>query len=341
MEANIESKEVVTKKTGIKHHISNVHHTIKKTNGWKLATIVLAVCLGILLIVNVFSGSGDKNKIAKDMLEFVNTYLVKDASATLKDVSEESGLYRINIMYQSKEIPIYATKDGKNIILSGMGMVNIEDFKKASSGTTAPAQEIPKTDKPIAKSYIFSYCPYGSQFIKAMLPVYDLLKNKVDIQVVAIGAMHGEFEHIESLRQICVEKLYGKDKLWAYFKQFYENSNIGNCAGDEACVSPLLSKLYSSLSIDSKKIETCMKNDAPAIYEAQGLDANEKGITGSPGFSINEVESQVTRTPEAIKEAICKGFTTEPSECTKTLSTQSPDPGFGTTASTSNSSASC
>ena len=147
--------------------------------------------------------------------------------------------------------------------------------------------------------------------------------------------MHGEFEHVESLRQLCIQKLYGKDKLWSYLKSFDTDTNIGNCQGTATCVDPLIQKIYTSLSMDKAKIETCMANDAPALYDADGQTAASLGISGSPGFVINGVESQVDRTPEAIKTAICNAFTTKPTECSTTLSTTAATAGFGASAGTS------
>ncbi len=169
------------------------------------------------------------------------------------------------------------------------------------------------------------------QFEKALVPVYNLFKDKADINVVAIGAMHGPFEKTESLRQLCIQENYGKDKLWAYLDKFIVNTAIGDCQGDDACLNPVLSPIMASLSIDKGKIDSCMTSNAESLYNADGARANSLGVSGSPTFVINGVESQVSRTPEAIKTAICNAFTdsSKPSECSQILSTTPATPGFG------------
>ncbi len=40
------------------------------------------------------------------------------------------------------------------------------------------------------------------------------------------------------------------------------------------------------------------------------------------------------RSPEDIKQKICEAFTTPPAECSETLNTENPSPGFGGGTST-------
>ena len=201
----------------------------------------------------------------------------------------------------------------------------------SSANTQAPT-DVPKTDKPKVQAFIFSYCPYGLQFEKALFPVYDLLKTKADINIVAIGAMHGEFEKTETLRQISIEKLYSRDKLFAYLKEFDSSTDIGGCSGDDTCLNKYLPAIYTKLGIDKTKVENYMKTSAPALYDAQGTEASSLGISGSPTFVINGVQVSVSRTPDAIKQAVCNAFTTAPAECSKNLSTASASAGFGASA---------
>jgi protein-disulfide isomerase-like protein with CxxC motif len=139
------------------------------------------------------------------------------------------------------------------------------------------------------------------QFEKALLPVYDLLKSKADINIVYIGAMHDPqgcsgtacFEKTETLRQISIEQLYGTDKLFAYLKEFDYSTNISSCSGDATCLDKYLPAIYTKLGIDKAKVEDYMNKSAEAIYSQQGQLASSLGISGSPTFVINSVEVQV------------------------------------------------
>jgi hypothetical protein len=325
-----------------------------KKNPWMIATIILGIVIVGLLIYTFRAGlptgaavSIPSDEAGKKVVDFAKA---QGTDATLVKVNEKSGLYEVLVLISGKEIPVYVTKDGENLVLSLIPLSQVmasqcktnadcQANEECIQGScAAKPQEVPKTDKPKVQGFFFSYCPYGTQFEKAMVPVYDLLKNKADIGVVFIGAMHGEYERVESLRQICIEKNYGKDKLWKYLNDFNTNSAIGSCGGTDTCVNPLIENIYKTNSIDKTKIETCMKNDAPALYDAQVKLSSSLGISGSPTFVINGVQVQVERSPEAVKKAICDSFTTAPSECTKVLSTTAASPGFGASASTSGNS---
>ncbi|MFA5724309.1 MAG: thioredoxin domain-containing protein [Candidatus Pacearchaeota archaeon] len=307
----------------------------KRRNDWKILSAILGVVVVILLIVmvypritgNVISGDDAGSKI----VDFLNGQT--GGGVTYVSSTEKGDLYEVMVSYQGQEIPVYVTKDGQYFVQSPVPID--ESTQSTDNPSTNTPKDVPKTDKPVVDAYIFSYCPYGLQFEKGLQPVYDLLKNKADINIVAIGAMHGEFERVESLRQICIQKIYGKDKLWNYLKTFNTDTAIGACNGDATCVDPLIDKIYLTYGFDKTKIESCMKTDAPAIYDAQGKQAQGLGISGSPTFVINGVQVQVDRTPEAIKTAVCNAFTTAPSECSKTLSTSALTAGFGASAGAS------
>src|SRR3989339_1578539 len=165
-------------------------------------------------------------------------------------------------------------------VVSTNNIANVPSAPVAPSAQAATAPVVvPKSDKPVAEAFVFSYCPYGLQFEKALAPVYDLLKDKSNIEIVFIGAMHGEYEKVESFRQICVQKLYGKDKLWQYLKEFNINTDLGNCRGDATCIVPFLDKIYSNNKMDKSKIEDCMNKDAEKIYNQNMARAKELGIS--------------------------------------------------------------
>lgn len=325
--------------------LNKVKKNMKK-NPWMITSSILGVIIVILLIVvfrggvtgNVVKGDDAGNKIA----EFLNGRT--GGGVEYVSYQDIGSLYEVTVKYQGQDVPVFVTKDGDYFV---QGAVPITGDATATTNDTQKQQatEVPKSDKPKVEAFIFSYCPYGLQFEKALMPVYDLLKDKADINIVAIGAMHGEFEKTETLRQISIEKLYNRDKLFAYLKEFDTNTNIGSCSGDAACLNKYLPTIYSKLGIDKAKVEAYMKSSAEKIYEEQNSRASGLGIGGSPTFVINNVEAQVSRTPDSIKEAVCNAFNTKPSECDQKLSTESMSAGFGASsggASTSaNSAAGC
>jgi len=314
----------------------------------KKSTIYLSIIgvLAVLLVWSVISngkivistGSATANVVSEgdieeSALDFFNTQLSRTGGAEIISISEESGVYKIIFSIDGQEVPLYFTKDG-NWIQQGQELVSITGEITQPTQQPQQEQDVPKSDKPKVELFVFSYCPFSLQFQKAILSVYELLKNEADIDLVAIGAMHGEYEKIESLRQICIEKEYGRDKLWEYIKEFAGDTDIGDCRNDMECSKPLVEKLMGQIGISNNKINSCVDKDAEKIYQEQNSRARELGISGSPTFVINDVKVQVSRTSEAIKEAICNAFTESPEECSQTLSTQATTPGFGYSAGT-------
>lgn len=215
----------------------------------------------------------------------------------------------------------------------------------ANNNQPAPAN-IPKSNKPVVEVFVMSYCPFGLQMEKAVLPAWELLKNKADISIKFVSyAMHGLKEVEENTRQYCIATEQA-DKYIPYLKCFSGKDDYKACL-KEAKVSE--SKMNNCVAATDKKFGTIVKyNDQSTwlsgrypVYPVHA-DLNTKyGVQGSPTFIINGVEASVGRTPEAVKQAICAAFNTAPSECGTTLSTGSPVAGFGTGTGTATGGAEC
>lgn len=303
-----------------------------RENPWILSTFVLGV-LVLILIIGSFSGKLTGNVVSGDsagqqMLDYFNSNGVEDL--TIKSVDDVSGVYKVNFEYQGAVVPYYVTKDGKYAgSLSPLSLSNSD----SSGSKTQPQKDIPKSSKPFVELYVFTYCPYGLQMEKAMIPVAKLLGSKIDFKIRQIGAMHGDFEKVEAERQLCIEKNY-PNKYLDYITAFAENTAIGDCKGDATCLTPKLSSLYSKLGIDANKINSCMNTDGDKLYNAELSNSESKGVSGSPTIIINGVEASLSRSPDAVKTAICAAFNGAPSECSQTLSTNQASSGFGVSQST-------
>jgi protein-disulfide isomerase len=308
-----------------------------RENPWMLSTIICGAFVLVLLIATFSGGITGKvisaNNAGEKLISFYKTMGVENL--TYVSVKEVSGVYQVNVNYQGQEIPLYITKDGKNIITS---LNSIEEASETTENTETT--EIPKSAKPSVELYVFTYCPYGTQMEKAILPAIKLLGDKIDFKIRQIGAMHGEHEKLEAERQLCIEKNYPAQFL-DYVLAFAESSAIGNCNGDATCLLPELNKLYAKFGIDASKINACITKEGETMYNAEVNNANSKGVSGSPTLIINGVTSSAARNAEAIKGVICSAFTDVPSACSTTLSTNSPSAGFGSSTTTSSSSASC
>lgn len=249
-----------------------------------------------------------------------------NAGVKVKAVAEESGLYKITIGIEGQpDQYAFVTKDGTKFIQQAISFAEIEkqqeDQKKAEEEAARP---IEKTDKPQVDLFVMSFCPYGNKAEDTILPVYNLLKNKVDFNfhyIVnssgdEIQSLHGEKEVIQDKIEVCVLKDYGKDR-WMNFVAYVNK----NCGSDGACWEAGA----KILKIDAVKIKTCVDADGVALLKKDEQISSEAGAKGSPTMKINGVSSKVVYqygNSEAYKQAICDAFSKVPAECGKKLSAQ-------------------
>ncbi len=318
------------------HHHKKSSLTEKiRENPWSVSTFILGI-LVVILLVAVFSGSltgnaVSKEKAASNLLSYLKT--VADPTISLVDVKNSGDLYLATISYKGQDVPVYLTKDGAYYTTTLVPITN--NPSNTNTNTNTQPKNVPKSDKPSVELYVFTYCPYGLQMEKAMLPVINLLGNKIDFRIRQIGAMHGDFEKTEAQRQLCIEKNY-PDKYLNYVSAFAEDTSCPQ--GASTCVDTKVNAIYSKLGIDANTINTCMPTDGLNLYNTEVQNAQSKGVSGSPTLIINGVDVQSGRSPEEIKGAICNAFNNVPSECSQALSTSQASAGFGSGASSGSTS---
>lgn len=318
-------------------------------NIWKITSAVLAVLLVIYIFVNGTSITGFfvKDKNSQGAIDFINENLLTDGmKAELVDVSSESGVYNLKIDINGQEINSYVSKDGKLLFPSAIPL-NTEIALPTDTGNTNTPTEVPKTAKPKVEVFIMSHCPYGTQIEKGIIPVVELLKNKIDFNIKFVNyAMHGEKEVKEELNQVCIQNEQN-DKFLPYLKCFLKEGN------SEACLK--------EVKVDTTKLTTCTKKVDKEFSVLSNLNDQSKwlsgkypifavddalnkkyGVQGSPTLIINGVDVSAGRNSATLLEAVCNAFSTEPSECSKELSSTNPSAGFGFDASaTTGTSGSC
>lgn len=321
-------------------HENKIHKERKKgsltekirKNPWMLATFICGFLILILFFTAIFNGSLSFRTISakqagNNLLAFYENLGVQGLS--IVSVKEVSGLYQVTLSYQGQDIPVYMTKDGKNIAES-FTPLEIEDSSNSPQETP---EEIPKSDKPVVDLYVMSFCPYGVRAENNIFSIVDLFKDKIKFNmrfianvngntVESVQSLHGLYEAKEDLRQLAISNKY-PDKFYAYLKEF--NSKCYQYSGDEAQIETCWKQVASSLNIDTKKIETL-------AYSKEGLDllkadkvlTDKYDVSGSPTLIINGVKSDsiYSGTP-STQAAICAAFNQAPQECnTKLESTQ-------------------
>jgi hypothetical protein len=310
-----------------------------------LLLISVALIAGGCSLTKGSSAAVLKPEEAKATAEkFINENLIQGgAKATITGITLEGDLYKIVIdAGQEKTYDWYMTRDGKKYFPQTIDQDVIAKQKQDQAGqqekTAADqqkqAENVAKKDKPEVEVFVMSYCPFGTQMEKGILPVAELLKGKADIKIKFCDyAMHGEKEVQENLRQYCIQK-DEPAKYNAYLTCFLEASNFEDC--------------LKKAKVDEKKLKTCsdatdkqfnvtknfqdkaswINNQFPK-FEINAAEANKYGITGSPGLVINGTTVSSARDSQSLLTAVCNSFSKKPAECDKKLSSTAPSSGFG------------
>lgn len=326
----------------IKKEESRIIKQVKK-NPWMPAAIILAVVLVIVLFLG--NGGASKSTVSKNLLSFIEAQTGE--KATIASINESDGMYLVNVNFKGQEVPVYVTKDGAYMVTQPIPLNEASKTKGSTSNTqTQPPANVPKSDKPVVDLFVMSYCPYGTQIEKGILPVAALLKDKADIRIRWVDyAMHGKKEVDENIVQYCIQKEQST-KYLSYLKCFLNASDSAGC--------------QTSTGIDKTKLASCVSTtdnayNITALYNDKSTwsggqfpqfnidkaDNNKYGVQGSPTLVINGVQVQSGRDSVSLLKTICSAFNTAPAECNTQLDATTPGPGFGWDSSGSANAAAC
>ncbi len=320
---------------------------------WKSVSIAFLVLIIILLgiLLSGFSPSSanevDADAAAANAVAFIEENLVSPGTeVTVKNVTEEAGLYRMTIEVKmdatAQDVETYITKDGKIFFPQA---INMEEFNQEVAEVEEEEQEetqIQKTDRPKAHAFVMSYCPYGLQFIKAYVPVLELLGEKAELEVNFVNyAMHGKKELDENTRMYCIQKEQ-PEKFTDYLRCFVENDDYEKCIGDAEVDSEMLD---SCIQVTDEEFNitglyqdnSTWSNGMFPLYPVEDMLNGQYAVRGSPTFVLNGEVTTVSRFAEAIKDAICSAFNEPPEECEEELNGQTENPGIGPIGSGSGS----
>ncbi len=251
----------------------------------------------------------------------------------------------IEVIYkvEGNAVPVYISPDYEYVysVLQAPqkrteALDQLNAARKQLEDRLKPPEVKTKSDKPKVELFVMSYCPYGLQAEKALLPVVDLLGDKVDFNIKFVNyAMHpnsGEVE--ENTVQYCIQKEQ-KDKYWDYLKCFVDKGDQETCLDQAGIDKDKLNTCYNS-TFEKYGLQEILDDQSKWLsgrfpaYPIDDSECKEYGVQGSPTLVINgEVVNNVGRNPEAFKEVICSAFQNQPEECNEQLSSQPMPPMFG------------
>ena len=305
---------------------------------WIVSTIFLLLASLFLLFRPGTSGNfaaiGTTTISASDAgakaVAYINNNLVQAGStATLVSSVDDGDVYKITTSYQSSNIDIYMTKDGKWLFVSTpydvtqpLPTTTTEPKKTCADMTKAAASQL--------QAFVVSSCPYGLQMQRVLAEIVKNIPSLASsIKVRYIGAvtngqitsMHGDAEAQENLRQICIREEQ-PDKYWPYVSCYIQAGSSASC--------------LTSAGVDQTKLSACTSDSSKGLAYAQADFAltDKYGVSGSPTLIMNgETVSEFDfggRSADAVKTLLCCGFTTQPSACSTTVTTDQAATSFST-----------
>ncbi len=318
--------------------VEEISGSTKPRNSWKTFSIILILAV-IVLVFYVFKGSATGNVVsektaADTIISYLNTKVGGGVSyISAKDVGS---MYEVTVSYQNDSIPVYITKDAKYFVQGAIPIA--ADTGTDTTGGEQEPTSVPKSDKPIVELFVMTFCPYGTQAEKGLIPVIEAFKDKIDANIRFVHYfMHGDKEEQETYRQICIREEQSA-KYLAYLKCFLSGDGkadstgyIANGKDPETCIK--------EVGIDKAKLTTCIADKSKTLYASDSDLSNAYGVQGSPTLVINGVQVSSGRSSSAYASAICAAFNTAPAECKQTFSSVNPTAGFGFASGTSGTAA--
>jgi len=333
----------------------------KKVSKYKVASVVLAILLIISVIYNV-RGTGFGGTSAGEIEEKVQAYLSSVPGVTGAEVSEftkENGVYTGTVTVSGQSFPIYVSADGEfmfpQAIPLGVDTTTPVDTEPVDT-TPVDTDPMTKADKPVVELFVMSHCPYGTQAEKGMIPVVELLGDKIDFNIRFVDyAMHGETEVTEQTKQYCIIEEQN-DKYLTYLKCFLEAGETDTCLAEAEIDTEMLDTCVAAAD-EEFSITELLEDQAswsggryPQFNVHMDLN-NQYNVGGSPTLVVNgdklESDSRYCdpagpcvlnpypgRDSVSYLATICEAFNEAPEECNTELSSASPTPGFGYEAGT-------
>lgn len=331
--------------------MKNMHKDIfgnKKIVPIVIASLIVVIAIVVAIIYSAKKSNEISAQEASAKTEtFINEYLMPSGSqAKITETSEEYDLYKMKIDIGSEEpVESYVTKDGKLFFPQALEITpNQTADNNAQANSTPTPVNVPKSDKPEIELFVMSYCPFGTQMEKGLLPVLETLGNKINFTLKFNDyAMHDKAELDENLVQYCIQKEQ-PEKLTAYLSCFLEAGDSDTCLAANAnektinsCVDAT-DKEFKVTENFNNKVD--WRGSFPG-FNVNKDDNDKYNVGGSPTLVINGTTVSSARDSASLLKTICTAFNNAPEECSTQLNNQSPTSGFGFDYNAASTQASC
>ncbi len=322
------------------------------------------ISLGALIIVTIFLSACTSEKTeetfeagktipaekARELAEdFINDYLMIDGpKVSVRLQGSAYNMYHLNVdVGQGEIIDSFITKDGKLFFPQHLDIDEIKGISPLTNENEVGINvDIPKSERPVVEMFVMTYCPYGTQIQKGILPVLGVIGDDLDFRQMYVDyAMQNKKELDENLLQYCIQK-ESNEELIAYLGCFLSAEGQSENCFNQIVNNP--EKVNSCIEATDKEFKVTenyeQKIDWRGNFPGFNVHANEVNkynVGGSPTLIINGVEVPAHRDPASLLNLICDAFEERPEGCDSQLPSVAPAPGFGFDGSAANTVATC
>jgi hypothetical protein len=201
-------------------------------------------------------------------------------------------------------------------------------------------------EKPVVELFVMSYCPFGLQIEKGLIPVLDTLNDSINFSVKFCSyAMHGKKEIDEQLTQYCIQREH-IDRYIPYLRCFLVDGNTSGCLNLTGINASDLAGCTQSADIEYNITQSYINRNTWISgrfppFDIYKEETEQYDIYASPTLLVNGTIIDTYRDPKSLLETVCAGFAAKPASCDANLSDASPAPGFGFVDAGNNQTGSC
>lgn len=313
----------------------------KKSVRHRLSGKKFRIVLVLALLLLVTGGSAyvwRKNDLRKKEAavrekteKFIKENLVQPGTdLKIADFQREGDLYKMTVSMGTQKITSYVTMDGKKFFPQV-----IELDQKLAAGKD-PSQDKPSATEaaekkavPQVELFVMSYCPYGLQAEKGILPAVKKLGSKIDFRIKFVDyIMHGKKEADENTNQYCIQK-EEPAKLSGYLECFAKDGDAAKCLASAKIDKAKVSACAAATDKEFKITETANSGGQTPAFDVNKKENDAYGVKGSPTLVVNGTVIDSQRDPDSFLKAVCSGFADKPAECGVSISSAAPAAGFG------------
>lgn len=267
-----------------------------RSNPWMVATIVLAVVLIVVLFMRPgMSSSVNEQTAGTKLVDYLNQQ-VQGGGVTLKDVSQEKGLFKVSVDYQGTAYPFYVTLDGSSYIstlssFDGTGSTDTQTPSGPVEIDPAKIANAPVKGQATAPITIIEFsdyqCPFCERFYSDALP--QIVTEYIDTGKAKLVYMnfplsfHPEAEPA-ARAALCFEKVKGGSDgaYYDYHNKLFEN---------QVSLSEANYKKWArDLGANGAQFDSCFDSGEFAdVIQAEMTYGQSLGVTGTPGFFVNGI----------------------------------------------------